>query len=244
MARNRTLPYPFIATTYNGPRPAGEYSDCAVRALMTTTGSTYMEAHAVLADRCGRVNGQGTNTWMLERLLNSGVVLGCRFELIATRVTTRKTTKWGTESVEHGPCSTLAKFIRENPVGTFYVLKRGHAFAVVNGTLIDTWKVGPRSRCTQAWKVTTMAKKVAKKVVRGASFQNVVEMVRTLTPSGATTFTLTVADMEAAGIPASGMKHSAWWSKSNIGGRALDSIGFKGSLRTVDGEKVLVLSAV
>ena len=54
---------------------------------------------------------------------------------------------------------SLARFIRENPVGVFYVLKSAHAFAIVDGVLVDTWHVGNRCRVTSAWRVTKAAPK-------------------------------------------------------------------------------------
>lgn len=131
----------FINTTYNGTQITGERNDCAVRALMTTTGATYLAAHNVLRNRCGRQFRRGTSTYSLTTLLDSGTILGAAF----TRV--------DSEGI-NGNWQTLAAFKRSNPVGRFYLLMRGHAFAVVNGVTIDTWKVGSRSRVNGAWAVT------------------------------------------------------------------------------------------
>ena len=46
-------------TEYNGQQVAGETNDCAVRALMTVTGSTYLQAHTMLRTQCGRRNLEG-----------------------------------------------------------------------------------------------------------------------------------------------------------------------------------------
>ena len=68
MARNhRTLPYPFQFTQYNGEQIPGERNDCAVRSLMTVTGSTYMEAHTLLAEDCGRAYRRGVLTGSWQR---------------------------------------------------------------------------------------------------------------------------------------------------------------------------------
>ena len=48
---------------------------------------------------------------------------------------------------------TLKEFVTNHPVGKFYVHKRGHAFAVIDGVIQD-WKynnVGDRTRITLAY---------------------------------------------------------------------------------------------
>jgi hypothetical protein len=48
---------------------------------------------------------------------------------------------------------TLARFIAEHPTGRYLVIRRGHAFAVVDGRVHDwgTGRTGARSRIRMAW---------------------------------------------------------------------------------------------
>ena len=41
---------------------------------------------------------------------------------------------------------TLARFVRENPTGAFFVATSGHAMALVDGVLVDTALEGPNRR--------------------------------------------------------------------------------------------------
>lgn len=101
-----------------------EKNDCTVRALMTLTGQTYELAHDLCSDY-GRKSRRAMYTTALEHAMKSGdTLLECTFHERRTR---------GDRTV------TLKRFIRENPVGRFYCTKRGHAFAVVDGQVIDTF---------------------------------------------------------------------------------------------------------
>lgn len=144
-------------TEYRGDYIEGERNDCAVRALMTVTGSTYREAHAAIQQATGRRNGKGTPTYPLTMMLDDRKgLLGCTFERVVGDRGPAGTFIKGYPAPKAG---TLARFIRENPVGVFYVCKSGHAFAIVDGVLVDTWHVGSRSKVTAAWRVTKAAPK-------------------------------------------------------------------------------------
>jgi hypothetical protein len=143
-------------TEYNGAQVAGETNDCAVRALMTVTGATYQQAHSLLRTRCGRRHGKGTPYQPLVDLLDGGDVLGARFERVHEAKRVIKRSGWRSRWAWEGRQS-LRAFCRANPKGTFYVLKYAHAFAVVDGVLVDTWHVPGGCLATGAWKVTVPA---------------------------------------------------------------------------------------
>src|ERR1035437_5373087 len=83
-----------------------EKLDCAVRALAVALDIPYYQAHDVFA-ACGRKRRHGSyNT--IDTLGMLGIIG------FHARV-------------------SLSKFIEDNPVGVFYIIKRGHAFAVKNG---------------------------------------------------------------------------------------------------------------
>ena len=93
-----------------------EKLDCAVRAYAIVKQIPYLEAHQ-LFEKAGRKPRHKTN---IEIYAN----LGIRF------------------------CSsyiTLKQFIKEHPKGSFYMCKRGHAFAVQDGIVFDTVKLSGRT---------------------------------------------------------------------------------------------------
>jgi hypothetical protein len=49
---------------------------------------------------------------------------------------------------------TLAEFVRRFPKGRYFVIKNSHAFAVVDGKVHDTVKLGARTRILRAWQIT------------------------------------------------------------------------------------------
>ena len=86
----------YCRTEYNGQQVAGETNDCAVRALMTVTGSTYLQAHTMLRTQCGRRNRKGTCSLSLHDLLDGKIGsvaadMGCTFERVHS---TQREVKW------------------------------------------------------------------------------------------------------------------------------------------------------
>lgn len=143
-------------TTYVGEKKKGENKDCAVRALMTVTGISYQEAHSLLAKHCGRKDKKGTNTNRLIALLdNIRVIKTLGFTATRVHSSHREVNPLGRRR-QMGTV-TLRSFIQANPKGTFFVLKRSHAFAVVDGVVIDTWEPGGRCKVTYAWKLEPLA---------------------------------------------------------------------------------------
>ena len=217
-----TSPVPFCHTQYDATHAEyNEHNDCSVRAVMTVTGSTYKAAHTLLAEDCGRPNRRGVSSYNFTRRMDQGEVLGSKLERVKGI---------GYQWEPNAKRITLAKFIQQNPVGTFLLGKRGHAFAVVDGVLVDTWRVGPRALVNRAWKVTKAEAPVA---LPKRTLDRVVAMLQ----SGATEFTQ--ADLAKWEIPASGRKYRAWWGRTNIGGKAAAQVGVTISMVTVDGAKVV-----
>lgn len=114
------------------PRPSGfsEAQDCVVRALTNAIGTMpYAEAHA-LAKAEGRRDRCRTPWLVLQRLYGARCI----------------------DSVPWSNCkrSTLARWLREHPTGTYIVHVRGHVFAVRDGVQLDLSPNGPR-RLVDAW---------------------------------------------------------------------------------------------
>jgi hypothetical protein len=217
-------------TVYNGSQVANERNDCVVRAMMTVTGSTYKAAHDLLRTRCNRRNRKGTPARPLIALLDSGSTLGAKFERVVGRPGQYI---GGTRSM------TLAAFIRSNPVGVFFVWKRGHAFAIVDGVLVDTWHVGSRSRVCCAWRVT-VAKRATKRTgtKRGSKYT---ALLTTLFADYAVdgVATVPVADLLARGFAMSTTKYHADWGNTMPCGRAAEALGLSGKLNTREGVVVI-----
>lgn len=107
-----------------------EKLDCVVRALALVTQRAYRDVHAK-CKAAGRKDSRRTK---------DVVVAAVATQLGVTRLT-------------HIGRPTLAQFLRDFPTGRFYVSRRGHAFAVIDGVVHD-WqrsRTGPRSRVRLAF---------------------------------------------------------------------------------------------
>lgn len=128
----------------------GSTNDCVVRALTVVTGSTYQQAFDYCAQALGRKPKEGVSVYRLENEIAVNEVLGKRFKSVGDKyyrtvydyktntvlghihrpVTTYKG-KWGKIERE----MTIQTFLKNNPEGSYFVLVRGHAFAVKDGVV-------------------------------------------------------------------------------------------------------------
>lgn len=118
---------PVMTGSYrNIERIHGERNDCVVRAMTVITKEPYEKIHSIL-ERNGRKFCKSTY---------NDAVFGAAKELGLTPVVN----KFGC-----GPrCKirdriSLGKFIKMFPVGSYYVQHSGHAFAVIDGCVCDSW---------------------------------------------------------------------------------------------------------
>jgi hypothetical protein len=118
---------------------AKETNDCTVVAYsMATPNCTYDRAHELLAS-AGRKPRKGLRFDMtMHKMVHSPIseygVIPYQLKKIERRI-------------------TLNKFVNDNPRGRFIVTTRGHAFAVVNGTVYDhSYK--SRRRVISVWEYT------------------------------------------------------------------------------------------
>jgi hypothetical protein len=111
-----------------------EHNDCAVRAVAIACEIPYKEAHAKLKAHGRKDRGTTYN------------FVG----FVAKKIKTQKKLKPTKGKASLG---TLATFLKNNPKGTYIACKRGHAFAVVDGVVNDSWKVKMGSHIKFAWKV-------------------------------------------------------------------------------------------
>lgn len=95
-----------------------ENNDCAVRAVASATGKSYKETHATFRS-FGRRSGRGSSLKMIGNSL----------------------TKLHTKEVEiNSPNCTVNQFVRQAKKGTFVLIVRRHAFALIDGVIYGNWE--------------------------------------------------------------------------------------------------------
>lgn len=97
-----------------------EKNDCTVVAFAEVFNVSYEEAHLHLKTKCGRVDRKGL----------------CSYKVIPDSITGVKiaTRTFGCTNI---PKISLGNFIKQHPVGRYYVCVRGHALAVIDGVIHD-----------------------------------------------------------------------------------------------------------
>lgn len=109
-----------------------ERADCAVRALALVTGMPYKDAHSKFKS-LGRKNGRGTRNTYIDTVMT---------ELNFVH--------------DKGP-RTVGQLLQKYRKGNVYVVVRGHAFAVIDGTIHDTFVTGAKSRILRCYVAPTTA---------------------------------------------------------------------------------------
>lgn len=123
-----------IQAVTRGATSAGETRDCTVRALSNASGLHYDDAHALLK-KYGRKNRRGAFfSTMLKAYNEAGFVLN---SVHGTTGAARHAARISAHQAEKGV--TLAKLLPKLAFGEYIVNTTGHAVAVVNGKIIDTF---------------------------------------------------------------------------------------------------------
>jgi hypothetical protein len=123
-----------VQAVTRGATSAGETRDCTVRALSNASGMHYDQAHELLKkhgrkNRCGAFFGT-----MLKAYGEAGFVLDSVHGTTgAARYAARITRREACEGI------TLARILPKLAFGEYIVNTTGHAVAVVNGKIIDTF---------------------------------------------------------------------------------------------------------
>ena len=115
----------------------GDSKDCAIRAICNVTGKSHAEV-AVVAEQLGRVKGKGCPAELtFDMMMHYGLSLRATCgTTIAARHYTRIADARGM-SYRRCPGITIASSLHHMKQGKWIVLRRGHAFAVINGKIID-----------------------------------------------------------------------------------------------------------
>lgn len=115
-----------------------ECKDCTVRALANAADIPYLEAHQIMKDH-GRLHQNGTlpHQWGPAYTKNGFVVNAIHGITKLAKFTENKFVQLGI-SFQKESGTSLKKFLYENPTGSFILVNKNHAFAVVDGELIDS----------------------------------------------------------------------------------------------------------
>ncbi len=123
---------------FAAPERKHEHNDCTVTALAVVAELTYGATRILLAS-AGRRSG---HKFGLFKWLSAQATMFCDPTFGEYR------------AVQISGCEgTLAQFLHKHPTGRFLCSKRGHAFAVIDGTAINACS-GMRTQILQAWKFT------------------------------------------------------------------------------------------
>ena len=124
-----------ISYTYDdGGRNASglkEFRDCTVRAVALTSGVDYKVAHQIMANRAKRKNRKGA--YLSKYIKEIQKDLPVNFRLIK----------------RSGSVRTLIKEFGEG--NRILCCMRGHAFAILNGTVHDMMEVSGNCHVVNAW---------------------------------------------------------------------------------------------
>lgn len=125
-----------IQAVYRGAtsETGNEAKDCTVRALANATEMPYEKAHALLKKH-GRKDRKGAYfPTMKAAYEEAGFVL---YGVYGTTKSARYTARVAKQEAQTG--TTLAKLLPKLGFGEYIVNTTGHAVAVVNGKIIDTF---------------------------------------------------------------------------------------------------------
>jgi hypothetical protein len=117
-----------------------ERNDCVVRALACASGISYQDAYD-LASWHGRQRNRGT---LRAAVLFDALFPGARLFWA---------TAFRRDPLNEPRPTTLGRFIEAHPLGRFLCLKRGHAFAVVDGVVHDSAPIGKGTKLLYAVQV-------------------------------------------------------------------------------------------
>ncbi len=127
-----------------------EMNDCVVRAIASSLEIPYEQAHSFVAQTFKRKYRKGVPTFpLLDWLSNKFEILGdkqneySRYKSPATYYKDKRFKM------------SVGKFAKLNPIGTYFILVRGHAFTIKNGCVIGNMSDAnkPRTIVNYAFKI-------------------------------------------------------------------------------------------
>jgi hypothetical protein len=138
----------YIKSDSRGATAGGlEHNDCTVRALANASAMPYEDAH-VLLKKYGRKNRCGAKfSTMHSAYKEAGFVLD---SVHGTNIQSRYVARITKREAEAG--ITLGKILPKLSFGEYIVNVNGHALAVVNGKVIDTFDNSSSKRVVAVFK--------------------------------------------------------------------------------------------
>ena len=122
-----------------------ERNDCVVRAVASTFNLKYDTAHKFVADEFGRQPRKGTFGTAIK-LSNRDNILGTKYKIIPKQ--DLKYPGSSRHQMNGGKPTeiTLNIFLEKYPKGKYLVIKKGHAFSIIDGVVIGNSNDGSRLR--------------------------------------------------------------------------------------------------
>ena len=138
----------YIKPASSGATKNGESNDCTVRAMTNSSGIDYEIVHALLKKN-GRKDNKGVR---YDVIMPSMKELGFEFvgvfgKTIAAKCGLAHAAKYYdvVEGSQNKPI-TLGNLVKSLPFGKFVVIIKGHAVALIDGKLIDTFNNSSQSQ--------------------------------------------------------------------------------------------------
>jgi hypothetical protein len=138
---------PELARVFAQRECYGEANDCSVISMSVAFGIPYNVAHDILA-AAGRQKGKGMyfQTY-LRNVAESGEMI-CGYKVTSVRCEALPSSNYGYTRRARWIYPSLQKVQRDFPKGRFILIKRGHAFTMLDGKVIDSMAATGRTQIT------------------------------------------------------------------------------------------------
>ena len=131
----------------------GEKNDCVVRAFASSFEIPYDEAHSFVSKFFNRQPRKGTylTSYKLVQMADKKMVINNKtVNTMGSRNNNHMFRSLDYDVKVKGVVKkrrmTVGKFVKDNPKGTFFILVRGHAFTIKNGSVIGNWSDAEKLR--------------------------------------------------------------------------------------------------
>jgi hypothetical protein len=122
----------------------GERNDCVVRAMASTFGLSYDSAHKFVADEFEREPRKGTFGTAVKLKCRVHEVMGIKYTIIPITDLLYPGSDIHQKKGGRPVSIPLRLFLERFPKGKYFVIKKGHAFSVIDGVVIGNSDEGER----------------------------------------------------------------------------------------------------
>lgn len=137
-----------------------ENKDCVVRALASAFDMSYDESHKFVENKFKRKPRQGTKFFIstMNEMANENLAINSKkFQPMGIRRGSFFTMTYDVvlKGKEVKRKMTVGTFIKNNPIGTFVICVRGHAFTIKNGVVVGNPEDATKKKkiIQSAWEV-------------------------------------------------------------------------------------------